>query len=340
MRDGRKQSTAELRSDGIAGCLRTPKGGSARQIVVRVGKGRYDARLLNGRECARLMGAGEYTLDPELSLNDALFGFGDAVCSSAVEWLAIHYLNPLAEGRTDSQHGGDGIVGRIPPTFTTRTAEGSMTAEQFTEAERRAIAAFHEWCRDNSTEFDDLPIRGRTYAALVTLDRLYRDYNTDPEQHKTPNGSSVGRLTAPKDGECLFVKELSARQDSAWWASGQDTPDPSLQMPRLIGGMPGILARTHYPEWARAAGIEGQIMVLLLVDERGDVGCAPVVAGMPGLTEVALQTAVKTRSDPASKDGRPVPFTLGLPFTYRLDSGRKRPSSSAARPRRNLPLAD
>lgn len=95
VRNGVKQSTAELRFDGIAGCLRTPKGGSARQIVVRVGFGRFDARLLNARENARLMGADEYTLSPRLSLNDALFGFGDAVCVPVVEWISEHSLEPL-----------------------------------------------------------------------------------------------------------------------------------------------------------------------------------------------------------------------------------------------------
>lgn len=95
VRDGVKQSTAELRSDGIAGCLRTPKGGSARQILVRAGQGRVDARLLNGRECARLMGADDYTLASDLPLNQALFGFGDAVCASAVAWLSEHYLEPV-----------------------------------------------------------------------------------------------------------------------------------------------------------------------------------------------------------------------------------------------------
>ena len=96
-RDGKRRSTAELRSDGLAGCLRTPKGGSAKQILLRAGKGRVDARLLNGRECARLMGVEEYRIAPHLSLNDVLFGFGDAVCVPAVEWIATHYLNPLVE---------------------------------------------------------------------------------------------------------------------------------------------------------------------------------------------------------------------------------------------------
>ncbi len=94
-RDGEKRSTVELRSDGIAGCLRTPKGGSARQIVLRAGKGTFNARLFNGREAARLMGADDFVIDPGLSLNQVLFGFGDAVCVPAVEWIGTHYLNSL-----------------------------------------------------------------------------------------------------------------------------------------------------------------------------------------------------------------------------------------------------
>ncbi|MGG6265461.1 DNA cytosine methyltransferase [Leptolyngbya sp. AN03gr2] len=94
-RDGIKQSTAELRTDGLAGCLRTPKGGSARQILVRAGNGQFDVRLINEIESARLMGAEDYILPATLSLNEALFGFGDAVCVPAIEWIAKHYLNPM-----------------------------------------------------------------------------------------------------------------------------------------------------------------------------------------------------------------------------------------------------
>jgi DNA (cytosine-5)-methyltransferase 1 len=86
-------STAELRADGIAGCLRTPRGGSARQILFKAGRGKYFARLLTPRECARLMGAGGYRI--ECRPNQALFGFGDAVCVPVIEWIAGNYLNPL-----------------------------------------------------------------------------------------------------------------------------------------------------------------------------------------------------------------------------------------------------
>lgn len=96
-REGKRQSTVELRTDGIAGCLRTPKGGSARQILVRVGKNEMRVRLINEKEAACLMGASDFKLNPSLSLNDVLFGFGDAVCVPAVEWLAKNYLNNLVE---------------------------------------------------------------------------------------------------------------------------------------------------------------------------------------------------------------------------------------------------
>jgi len=79
--------------DGVAGCLRTPRGGSGRQILFKAGHGTYFFRLLTPRECARLMGADNYRI--EVPFNQALFGFGDAVCVPVIEWIARHYLNPV-----------------------------------------------------------------------------------------------------------------------------------------------------------------------------------------------------------------------------------------------------
>jgi DNA (cytosine-5)-methyltransferase 1 len=87
------KSMAELRTDGIAGCLRTPRGGSGRQILFKAGKGKYFARLFTPRECARLMGADDYKISAPA--NQALFGFGDAVCVPVIEWIAQYYLDPV-----------------------------------------------------------------------------------------------------------------------------------------------------------------------------------------------------------------------------------------------------
>ena len=89
---------AELRTDGIAGCLRTPRGGSGRQILFKAGFGKFQVRLLTPRECARLQGVpDDYKI--EVRANQALFGFGDAVCVPAVGWIARHYLTPVCRDR-------------------------------------------------------------------------------------------------------------------------------------------------------------------------------------------------------------------------------------------------
>lgn len=95
------RSMAELRIDGIAGCLRTPRGGSGRQILFAAGKGRFAVRLLTPRECARLMGADDFAIN--VPLNQAFFGFGDAVCVPVIEWIARNYLNKVWEEDYASQ---------------------------------------------------------------------------------------------------------------------------------------------------------------------------------------------------------------------------------------------
>jgi DNA (cytosine-5)-methyltransferase 1 len=88
----------EVRADDVSGCLRTARGGSSKQAVVRLGGGRVQVRWMTPREYARLMGAGDYDLTTARD-NQALFGFGDAVAVPTVEWLATHYLMPLLSGR-------------------------------------------------------------------------------------------------------------------------------------------------------------------------------------------------------------------------------------------------
>lgn len=92
----------EVRPDDISGCLRTARGGSSKQAVVQAGRGEVRARWMTPREYARLMGAGSYRLDGARS-NQALFGFGDAVCVPAVTWLAEHCLMPLVRGGAEER---------------------------------------------------------------------------------------------------------------------------------------------------------------------------------------------------------------------------------------------
>jgi DNA (cytosine-5)-methyltransferase 1 len=88
----------EVREDAISGCLRTARGGSSKQAVVEAGNGALRVRWMTAREYARLQGVPKFNIDV-VSENQAMFGFGDAVCVPAVRFIVRNYLVPLLEGR-------------------------------------------------------------------------------------------------------------------------------------------------------------------------------------------------------------------------------------------------
>lgn len=95
---GVKVQRLEARFDGLAGCLRTPSGGSSRQYVIRACAGDVRFRRLTGREAARLMGVGEdYRLPASESASLKLMG--DAVAVPVVRALADQLLRPALTGR-------------------------------------------------------------------------------------------------------------------------------------------------------------------------------------------------------------------------------------------------
>ncbi|MFV0281032.1 MAG: DNA cytosine methyltransferase [Rhodoblastus sp.] len=96
---GGRIQRAEVRFDGLAGCLRTPAGGSSRQSLLVVEGGEIRARLVSGREAARLMGLPE---DYKLPRNytDAYHLLGDGVVAPVVRFLSRHLLEPLIGAAT------------------------------------------------------------------------------------------------------------------------------------------------------------------------------------------------------------------------------------------------
>jgi DNA (cytosine-5)-methyltransferase 1 len=86
---------AEVRFDGVSGCLRTPTGGSSRQTIIVVEGARIRTRLLSPREAARLMGLDDKYVLPT-RYNDAYHLAGDGVVVPVVKHLAQHLLTPMA----------------------------------------------------------------------------------------------------------------------------------------------------------------------------------------------------------------------------------------------------
>ncbi len=91
---GLKVQRAEIRFDDIAGCLRTPAGGSSRQVILVVEGDLLKSRLISSRETARLMGLSDEYVLPE-KYNEAYHLTGDGVVVPVVRHLAEYLFEPL-----------------------------------------------------------------------------------------------------------------------------------------------------------------------------------------------------------------------------------------------------
>ncbi|WGM31220.1 DNA cytosine methyltransferase [Brevundimonas sp. NIBR11] len=91
---GNKVQRAEVRFDDVAGCLRTPSGGSSRQTILVIDGPRIRSRLISARETARLMGLPESYILPR-RYSDAYHLTGDGVVVPVARHLAHHLLEPL-----------------------------------------------------------------------------------------------------------------------------------------------------------------------------------------------------------------------------------------------------
>ncbi len=106
------------------------------------------------------------------------------------------------------------------------------------------------------------------------------------------------------DGPQFGVRTTPGNTDTP--PTGVDTKPVPLNRPK-----------PRYTELARTNGTQGSVLVRVLVGEDGDVKTVRVVRGLPdGLTEQAIAAARETKFKPATKDGKPVPFWVGLEITF------------------------
>src|SRR5262249_20231927 len=97
--EGEPVQRVEIRFDDVAGCLRTPAGGSSRQSIIVVKGSRVRSRLVSARETARLMGLPDSYVLPE-RYNEAYHLTGDGVVVPVIKHLSEETLLPLVEKKS------------------------------------------------------------------------------------------------------------------------------------------------------------------------------------------------------------------------------------------------
>jgi DNA (cytosine-5)-methyltransferase 1 len=101
---GVKVQRAEVRFDDVAGCLRTPAGGSSRQLILVVEGDHIRSRLISSRETARLMGLPDSYRLPA-GYNEAYHLTGDGVAVPVVRYIAEHLFEPILDAADGNDRG-------------------------------------------------------------------------------------------------------------------------------------------------------------------------------------------------------------------------------------------
>jgi TonB family protein len=98
--------------------------------------------------------------------------------------------------------------------------------------------------------------------------------------------------------------------------------DRSTPKPMSASLKPTILykVKASYTEAARRNRIEGEVVLNVVFAANGAINSIRVVRGLPdGLTEKAIEAALKTRFQPAVENGTPVSVRGDLSFTFVID---------------------
>ncbi len=98
---------------------------------------------------------------------------------------------------------------------------------------------------------------------------------------------------------------------------------PAVVEPQPVGGVIGrpekvVDVAPVYPAIARAAGIEGIVIIETVIDETGAVRDARVLRSVPLLDEAALAAVRQWRFTPTTLNGAPIPVLMTVTVRFEL----------------------
>lgn len=95
--------------------------------------------------------------------------------------------------------------------------------------------------------------------------------------------------------------------------------EPTVPFP-LLSAKPKVLRRVKpaYPEMALKAGIEGRVIVRVLINTRGNVEEVQIVQSNPMFDAAAVAAAREFKFRPGEQRKRPVKVWVTIPFTFKL----------------------
>jgi protein TonB len=108
-----------------------------------------------------------------------------------------------------------------------------------------------------------------------------------------------------------FIEEVRRRIQESWW--GGVPIDPGELQKHLEQSVAPV-----YPEVARKAGIEGDVVLRTYVSSNGRVTGLKAVSGPPLLTRAAIEAVRQWRYQPVMINGRPTNVVTTFIVAFRL----------------------
>ncbi len=223
-------------------------------------------------------------------------------------------------------------LGHPGPSATTRDDGVSVEVTTELTPALEAPAATAAPAADHAAHW---PTHTHPYPVAADHDWTPHDPNLvhvhAPLAHQAPASPQAPAQAAPAltadDDTPTFTIAVSTGDDDAHGAvssTGTVAPHEESSEPLAEQSVDGPARLVHgvapsYPEAARAAGIEGDVRLELVVSTSGGVESARVVRGIGhGLDEAALQAVRQFHFAPATREGRAVRVRMGWSMQFRL----------------------
>lgn len=127
-----------------------------------------------------------------------------------------------------------------------------------------------------------------------------------------------GAFAAPVGNSLYGVAPVQAPTPAAvkpYWAAKYTAPSRVSRLPILLDEI-----KAPYPPGARKEGIEGQVILLMTIDDQGKVAEVKTISGPGhGLDEAALKAASQFRFKPAMLNGAAVATSIRYVYSFEID---------------------
>lgn len=116
----------------------------------------------------------------------------------------------------------------------------------------------------------------------------------------------------------VFNAALTVAQSQPAAPAPVDAPVPAHLAPETALALAEKKVPAAYPEKARASGIQGNVVLKVLIAETGEVRETSVISGDPELAQAAVDAIKQWKYKPYAVDGKPTPVETEVTFGFHI----------------------